>query len=251
MKQSLSDLIPCFELPWHVPRNVIYLPSGPVYKVFERELRRSSRITGQKLVAGTIQCLIAENALLVGPAIGEPAAALALAPLLHSGGENVFLCGTCGYISPQPSTDAEIKPLADIGSIIYPTTALGGKTAQVLNFIPGVPWIKSSHQEALESHLRNNAPDLQSLNGSVWTTDIPPLVSSKEFLSYRDEGAVAVEMELATVYQLCQLSNKPLAAVFAVSDSLGAVHRRGFAADALKSTLQQLAHELLSLAQAA
>lgn len=255
MKQSLSDLMPCFKLTWHVPRNVIYAPAGPVYKLFEHLLRRSSRVTGQKLVAGTIQCLIAENVLLLGPAIGEAAAALALAPLLQSGAENVFLCGTCGYVSPHPSMAAEIKPLADIdaviGSVVYPTSALGGKTAQALNFTPGLPWIKSSLQDALENHLRNNLPELKCLNGPVWTTDIPPLVSSEELGSCRNQGAVAVEMELATVYQLCQLAGQNMAAAFVVSDSLGIEHQRSFSSEALQGTLRQLAHELLPFAQAA
>jgi len=195
--------------------NILFCPNPHLFEqakkshAFKKSLKKSSTLAGQ------FQLLQSTKLALLGPALGAPAAAMALEPVLASKPRNLILLGTCGGLETNG---------AELFDIVTPTGALSevGVTklygsSEEISFTP------SSLHQRIESGL-----NLTTKAGKVWSTDAPYLESKEKVAHYASLGAIAVDMEFAIVAQLAKLKQIELSAFFVVSDLLGETWTKSF-----------------------
>lgn len=135
---------------------------------------------------------------------------VAHAELLAAWGvKKIILLGIAGQISETIS----------IGDIVVPDKALR-KDGVSDHYLEPMDWAypNKSLTHALLESLRYTHEDVHHL--SVWTTCSPYRETRAEIRDYAALGAVAVEMEAASLFAAAQLLNVQAGAVLVISDSL-------------------------------
>jgi DeoD family purine-nucleoside phosphorylase len=136
--------------------------------------------------------------------MGGPSAAIVVHELIHLGAQALVRVGTCGSVAPELT----------LGSLLVATEALATDgTSRALGADERV-----APDPALLDALRAANPDAAA--GPVATVDLfydapPP-----------PDGALAVEMEAATIFQLARRLGVAAACVLGVSDELAGGERR-------------------------
>lgn len=153
-----------------------------------------------------------EKACIAGPFIGAAYAVMLLETLVAWGIERIILFGWCGSVCQDVC----------VGDVIVPDSAfpgdgtsphycnLSGKTDQT----PAPGRLRKLIVEECRSM------GIAFCEGAIWTTDgvfreTPDLIDH-----YREQGAVAVEMETAALFAAGAYRNVEVAAVLAVSDEV-------------------------------
>jgi len=212
----------CYELPglgYEVPKRLLFVPVLPLISPIRSSF--ADRNSGKHMLAGSIPLDIHRGFSLLGPAIGAPAAVLALEPLLAAGDiREVILFGTAGALTTQVSS-------IEIGHVVCPSKSISEDfTSRAYGSEEVGICQDSPFSESFSDSLK--AADLIVHHGAVWSTDTPYLESPDKALLYSSRGALAVEMEFAAVRQLCENYTVNLACCFLISDLLGNTRTLGF-----------------------
>jgi uridine phosphorylase len=150
---------------------------------------------------------------VAGPALGAPAAVLALEKLIVLGARRILVLGPCGSLAAD----------APIGTVVVPTEAVseegtsrlyGAEEDRPLS-VPG-PAIRG-----LEAALAEVGIPYRS--GRVWTTDAPYRETRRKVQAFQAQGIVAVEMELAACLAAGAFRGVTVAGLLVVSDELFAL----------------------------
>lgn len=162
---------------------------------------------------------------VAGPMMGAPYAVAVLESLIALGARKIIFYGWCGAIIPE----------VEIGDILVPTGAfIDEGTSRHYQAEQDTPAKPSPGSLAfLESALRGAGLDYRT--GKIWTTDAVFRETPSKVINYRNQGAVAVEMEVSALFSVARFREVDVAAVLVVSDELSALSwRRGFRKDAFR-----------------
>lgn len=136
--------------------------------------------------------------------IGGPSAAVVVAELIELGVKRIVRVGTCGSISHSLGL-GELVVASEAICADGASRALGA--GGLVRADPGI--VKSLSESAPAVHV-----------GSVVTTDLFYEPDSQRNRNWSDQGAVAVEMETATVFTLAQRHSIQAGCLLAVTDLL-------------------------------
>jgi uridine phosphorylase len=179
-----------------------------------------------------------ESWTLAGPALGSPAAVLALEKLIALGAREILLLGPCGSLIRE----------APIGTVVVPKEALSEEgTSRLYGADPARPIpVRESVRRRLEDALTEAG--FSYLEGSVWTTDAPYRETQEKVEGFRGQGAVAVEMELSACLAAGAFRGATVAGLFVVSDELLALEWvKGFDNPSFVATFQRIVDNLPDL----
>ena len=177
---------------------------------------------------------------LVGPFMGAPQAATLMETLSSWGGAHFLFVGWCGAIDSQLRT----------GDILLPTSAFidegtsrgyGARDDQV-SLPPG------GLLHVVRRSLADN--DLSFREGAVWTTDAVFRETPAKVERFRQQGALAVEMELSACMTVARLCKVRFAAILVVSDELSDLTwRPGFHDPRFKQACKAVTQTVTTLCQ--
>jgi purine-nucleoside phosphorylase len=150
-----------------------------------------------------------KNTSISGPFMGAPQAVMGMEKLIALGAERIWVHGWCGSLQPNLHTGdlfIPLKALSEEGtSLHYP----------IKDNNPGTsPYLNSMIEKSLEKKGKI------CHKGDVWTTDAPYRETAGKVSKYRDEGIMAVEMEMSALITLSIYRNVELAGLLIVSDEL-------------------------------
>jgi uridine phosphorylase len=155
---------------------------------------------------------------LCGPFLGAPQAVMGMEKLIALGARRVWVLGWCGSIQPDLKVGDFIVPTDAVSeegtSRHYPIGPKKAATDQELNRLLGEALAKE------EKTFRR---------GTVWTTDAPYRETPSKVAQHRQQGVLAVEMEMSALMTLSVYRSVRLAALLVVSDELSELKwRAGF-----------------------
>jgi uridine phosphorylase len=177
---------------------------------------------------------------VVGPVIGAPYAALVLESLIVWGARKIFFLGWCGAIDPKVM----------IGDMVVPTGALIDEgTSPNYTDQPLQPVLPSFDLlTALSAHLTQAATAFQP--GLIWSTDAIFRETPQKVIHYREQNALAVEMEVAALFSVAAFRRVEAAALLVVSDSLaGLTWQPGFKTEAFRNARTQSCEAMVQLSR--
>jgi purine-nucleoside phosphorylase len=159
---------------------------------------------------------------LVGPLVGAPYAAMVLETLIAWGASRFIFVGWCGSISPALA----------VGDLLVPEAALidGGTSGHYLSdpVRPGHRITPSARIVDAAGRTLQAGGDAFS-TGTVWSTDAIFRETPSQVVRFRDQGAVAVEMEVSALFSVGRFRQVSVGAALVVSDDLsGLTWRPGF-----------------------
>ena len=159
------------------------------------------------------------------PIIGSPYAAILLENLIAWGAQDFIFFGLCGSVSPEVTIGDILLPT---GAYIEEGTSLHyGKQTGAVSYC----------SESIRQHLKAscNAQNLAFQEGLVWTTDAVFRETKTLVRSYREKGAIAVEMELSALFTIGAFRGVKIGAALVVSDELSTYNwKPGFGSDRFK-----------------
>jgi purine-nucleoside phosphorylase len=175
---------------------------------------------------------------VVGPAMGAPYAAMLLEILRAWGVRKLVFFGWCGSIHETVRT----------GDIIVPTGALVEEGTSPL-YMQKIGAAVAPDQKLLDHVMRClNENGIVFHKGFVWTTDAVFRETPEKVLGFRQQGALAVEMELSALLSVGVFHGIAVAGALAVSDELFSMHwRPGFKSEVFVRKRTQLAGILAGL----
>lgn len=147
---------------------------------------------------------------LVGPFMGAPQATMLMETLSAWGGGHFLFVGWCGAIDPQLQT----------GDILLPTSAFidEGTSRGYGADIDQVDLPPDGLLQTVKALLE--AKGLPFREGAVWSTDAVFRETPSKVRTFRELGALAVEMEVSACLTVARLRKIPFAAILVVSDEL-------------------------------
>jgi nucleoside phosphorylase len=173
---------------------------------------------------------------LAGPMIGAPYAAMVLESLIIRGARCILFLGWCGALV------AELQ----IGDLLIPAAALVGEGTSP-NYPPVAPRAFPSTDIVRGVEAVLAAEDIQARQGTIWTTDAAFRETRDQVTSYRERGAIAVDMETSALFAVAAFREVELAAILVVSDSLaGENWQPGFKTPRFRSG-RKAAHYLINI----
>jgi uridine phosphorylase len=152
--------------------------------------------------------VLPEGHAWAGPALGAPAAVMALEKLIALGATKIIVYGWCGSL---------VQSLR-AGDIFLPTGALSeeGTSAHYPLRAPAV-----AHPEMVRRLAAGLAAGGHAVqHGVIWTTDAPYRETLQKVREYGGRGIMAVDMEFAALCTVAAFRGVSLAAVMLVSDEL-------------------------------
>ncbi len=223
------------------PSTVVFAPTEEIKRLMTRAVNSGQNFQARPPLSGQFSFTQRGRTGIVGPAVGSPAAVLALEPLLASGTSRVVVVGTCGGLCPTAP-----KSSASLFDLVFPR---GTVSEEGTSSLYGSKGNTSSKPSALQLELEAALLPLSesSKTGVIWTTDAPYRETWEKVQRYHSMGAVAVEMEYAAIAQICKVYNAELAAVFVVSDLLGKTWLNGMGQAKLKDKLNSICSLVLRL----
>lgn len=150
---------------------------------------------------------------LAGPFMGAPYAAMVVEALAMWGVEQIVFLGWCGAVSEKVKTGDII--LADRAFIDEGTSA--GYTSGNKDY--------SSSSKALMEKVKQifKAGQAPCLTGPLWSTDAVFRETKKKVTGYQKKGALAVEMEVSSIYTVARFRKIDAVAITVVSDELSSL----------------------------
>ncbi len=193
-----------------IPPWVVMAATGPDLERLRRGLNLSGD-RGEALYLSRIyQADEDASCCLVGPFMGAPQAAMLMEVLTAWGGQHFLFIGWCGAI------DSRVK----IGDIVLPTgafieegTSRGYDSTADRIFLPG----GDLHRE-VKTVLEHQGRSFKE--GLIWSTDAVFRETPSKVGAFRQQGALAVEMELSACLTIARLRKVRFAALLVVSDTL-------------------------------
>ena len=147
---------------------------------------------------------------LCGPLVGAPYAVMVIENLIAWGAETLFFLGWCGSISQQ----------VKIGDIIVATSAFidEGTSGHYQHNENG----ESFPSERLVGRLSAEMAQAQIKfhHGAIWTTDAIYRETRRKVETYQRRNALAVEMEISSLFTVACYRGVDLGALSVVSDEL-------------------------------
>ncbi len=172
--------------------------------------------------------------------MGAPMAAMLLETLAAWGARRFIFLGWCGALTPSLQSGDILVPsgaIAEEGT----TWAYGGDDSRVAAVSP-------AFQSLLIAHLQQCGIDCRE--GSIWTTDAVFRETADKVRRYRDEGALAVEMELSALFTVGRLLDIELGAVLVVSDELSTLKwRPGFKSERFQTARTAVCEAIATYAE--
>jgi len=146
---------------------------------------------------------------IIGPFLGAPHAVMGMEKIIALGARRIFGLGWCGSLQPD----------LRVGDFVLPTGALSeegtsrhypiGNSAPV----PDMDLLRRMERRIAEEHLCCR-------QGTVWTTDAPYRETPSKIRKYREEGVLAVDMEMSALMTLAVYRSVSFEALLVVSDEL-------------------------------
>lgn len=156
---------------------------------------------------------------VTGPFIGAPYAVMLLETLIAWGARKIIFVGWCGAVSEK----------VKIGDIILPTSALIDEGTSV-HYGPadnGRSHASSSMVSIIRQVLVEKQFDFHA--GEIWTTDAVYRETRQKVAAHRQNGILAVEMELSALFSVAKFRRVAIAGILVVSDELSLLKwRPGF-----------------------
>jgi purine-nucleoside phosphorylase len=177
---------------------------------------------------------------VVGPVIGAPYATLILESLVVWGASKILFLGWCGAI------DAAVA----VGDILVPTGALIDEgTSPNYTDCPLQPVLPSADLlTAVSAHLSQQG--IRFRQGLVWSTDAIFRETAAKVIHYRQQKALAVEMEVSALFCVAAFRKAAAAALLVVSDSLASLTwQTGFKTEAFKNARTQACETIVQLSR--
>jgi uridine phosphorylase len=179
---------------------------------------------------------------VAGPFVGSPYAAMMMESLVAKGAKQILILGWCG------SLRSDIQ----VGDLIVPDSGLvdEGTSRHYASLDPVLPQTLPNPDlsKQLADHL--DARGLVCAQGPVWTTDAIYRETPKKIAWFRDQGAIAVEMECSALFSVAAFQNVDVAALLVVSDSLAAGDwDPGFRRSRFKAARQDACDAILGFAR--
>lgn len=178
---------------------------------------------------------------VAGPFVGSPYAVMMMESLIAKGARRILVLGWCGSLRGDIQT----------GDLIVPDRGLVDEGTS-RHYVPLDPLTPQTFPHSdLSRHL---AGDLQTrgliaVQGPVWTTDAIYRETPKKIAWFRNQGAVAVEMECSALFSVASFRNVEVAALLVVSDSLAAGNwEPGFRRSRFKTARQEACTAILDFA---
>ncbi len=221
-----------------VPGAVALVPAPFAYHRAARHLKDFTDSVDERRVEFFRLCSPADPVepwALAGPALGAPAAVLALEKLVVLGADRILVVGPCGSLAEE----------APIGTVVVATEAVSEEgTSRLYGAEPDQPLaVAAPLHKGLETALA--ASGIHYLSGPVWTTDAPYRETRRKVQRYQAEGALAVEMELAACLAAGAFRGVSVAGLFVVSDELFALQWvKGFDDPAFVAAFQRVIEAL-------
>jgi uridine phosphorylase len=179
---------------------------------------------------------------VAGPFIGSPYAVMVLESLIARGARTILFIGWCGAVSS----------VLGVGDILVPDKALVDEGTSCNYRLldkacpSSLPHAGLVHQ--LSEHLEHQA--LEFKTAPVWTTDAIYRETQKKVAYFRNQGAVAVEMECSALFSVAEYRKVSLAAVLVVSDSVASTEwAPGFRKKRFKQSRKNVCDAVMHLAQ--
>lgn len=178
-----------------------------------------------------------ENILLVSPASGAGGSAMSAADmelLIASGIDKIVAFGTCGAMDKTIAKNTIIIPNSAFREegVSYHYLPPNNEIAQNDNSINTMSQLFSKH----------NIPFLQ---GKVWTTDAVYRETAGKFQTMKNNGCIAVDMELASLIAVAQFRNISFAGFLITDDNIDGNNLQENERDSAK--LFQIALEIVSM----
>jgi purine-nucleoside phosphorylase len=176
---------------------------------------------------------------VLGPLVGAPYAVMCLETLRAWGARQAIFIGWCGSI------DERVR----IGDIIVPAGAWIDEGTSGHYGLSGAKVV--APDEMLRSLLQQGLAQrrINFHNGLIWTTDGIFRETPDQVIKFRQQGALAVEMELSALLSAAAFYAFPLAGLLTVSDELFTLKwRPGFKTEAFcqsRSAVCDLAIDLM------
>jgi uridine phosphorylase len=168
-----------------------------------------------------------------GPALGAPAAVIALEKLIALGCRNVIVHGWCGSLVPSLKA----------GDIFLPSWALSEEGTSAHYPIATRPAAQEGMRLQLAGFLQENGYAVQE--GPIWTTDAPYRETRQKVQEYGRQGIMAVDMEFSALCTVAAYRGVSLAAAMLVSDELyHAAWRPIFTSKAFQKKSMEIFHVL-------
>ena len=179
---------------------------------------------------------------VAGPFVGSPYAAMIMESLVAKGAKQILILGWCGSLRSDIQVGDLIVP--DLGLVDEGTSrnyaALDPVTPQTF------PHPDLSRKLVDELDTRG----LVCAQGPVWTTDAIYRETPKKIAWFREQGAIAVEMECSALFSVAAFQNVDVAALLVVSDSLAAGNwDPGLRRSRFKAARQDACDAILGLAR--
>jgi len=177
---------------------------------------------------------------LAGPFVGAPYAVMLLENLIAWGARQIIFIGWCGAISDPVKIGDFILPTA---GYIDEGTSIHYGAAENSHYQVDFPLLAKVRQLLAEN-------DCDFHEGAVWTTDAIYRETRPKVSAYRQQGVLAVEMEMSALYAVARFRRVDLAGILVVSDELSSSNwRPGFKHPQFvqgRKTACRLVSELLS-----
>jgi len=163
---------------------------------------------------------------LCGPFLGAPQAVMGMEKIIALGVKRVWVLGWCGSIQPNLKT----------GDLIVPKDAVSEEgTSRHYPIGPGKAVTDQELNRVLTEALQREGKTF--LQGTVWTIDAPYRETPSKVARYRQQGVLAVEMEMSALMTLSVYRSVRLAALLVVSDEMaGLKWHAGFRDPGFKET---------------
>ena len=174
------------------------------------------------------------GASLSGPFLGAPVAAMGMEKLIAMGAERIWVLGCCGSLQPD----------LRIGDLVIPVGALSEEGTS-LHYPIGdkAPVTDNGLNDVLEAALARKA--LKYRKGNLWTTDAPYRETPAKVQAFRDQGILAVEMEMSALMTVGIYRGVAISGLLVVSDELfDFTWRPGFTSELFRKQ-SRLAAEIL------
>ncbi|MBW1782629.1 MAG: nucleoside phosphorylase, partial [Deltaproteobacteria bacterium] len=181
----------------------------------------------------------ASSITLTGPFIGAPHAVIALEKLIVLGTKKILVLGWCGSLQPD----------LRIGDLVIPTSAISEEgTSQHYPVGTEMPQSDSRLNRILEASIKDCGRAFTK--GNVWTTDAIYRETAEKVRAYRDQGVLAVEMEISALLTVAHYRSVALTGLLVVSDELFDLRwKHGFSNPLLKKRTQLAGDLLLDLSK--
>jgi len=223
-----------------IPPLVIMAATGPDLQRLRQTLALSED-RGERLFLSRIyQAGPSSPYCLVGPFMGAPQAAMLMETLSVWGGGHFLFVGWCGAIDPG------LQP----GDILLPTSAFVDEGTSrcygVNNDQVVLPPDKL--QQSVKVLLQEKG--LPFHEGAIWSTDGVFRETPSKVRTFREQGALAVEMEVSACLTVAHMRQVQFAALLVVSDELSDLKwRPGFSDPRFKQACKAVSQTIETLCQ--